>query len=250
MTPSAPARLVGWSLAAALSFAPASAFAQTWEPHAVTVEPLTKARHSRLPPDEVDASDPAAFADRLQALQQGAGIRREDLAIIHVRVRGLWFLSVEAVAKERAAGLGANALVLEGAFGVEDHVGSTRIYRAVRLQRYDGLPVHTRSREAVEGPRGGRAQAAAPAFQPLKRPAPPPVEPTEDLEWMWLDQQFIRSHRLGVDLAGIADPAWRDLENTVRVRFPRAEHEKLLACRQRGSKVVLDLMKRTLTPAC
>lgn len=241
------------SLAAAVSLAASPASAQSWEPHAVAVEPLTKGSYPRLPPDEVDVSDPSAFADRLQALQQGAGIQRQDLAIIRVQVRGLWFLSIETVAKEKAASLGANSLVLEGSFGVDDHVGSTRVYRAVRLQRYDGLAVHTRSREAVEGPRTNRAPAPAPAFSPLKAPAPPPAETagsTEDLEWMWLHSQFLLSHRLGVDLSGIADPAWRDLENTVRLRFPRAEHEKLLACYQRGSTVVLDLKKKTLASAC
>lgn len=236
--------------AAALALAGARASAQTWEPHAVTVEPLTQGLFPRLPPDEVDLGDASAFAERLQALQQGAGIQRQDLAIIRVTVRGLWFLSVETVAKEKAAALGANYLVTEASFGTEDHVGSSRAYRAVRLQRLDGLAAYTRSRDSVEGARAARAPAAAPVFQPLKKPVLPALESKHELAWLWLNQQYVLSHRLGVNLSDIAGPAWRDLENTVRVRFPKAEHDKLVTCYQRGSKIILDLKQKTLGPSC
>lgn len=225
-----------------------------WTPPDVTVEMLTKAGYERVPPDEVAFADPSGFAERLAELQRNNVLRREDIALIRVVIRGQWFLSAETTAKEKAASLGANFLILEASLGGEEYTGSSRLYRAVRLQRDNGLAVYTRPREAVEGPRGSRSASgasAAPAFGPLKKPAPseaPSAE--EELAWLWHDRQFILSHRLGVDLSSIADPAWRDLEHTVRARFPRAEHEKLVACYQSGAKITLDLKKKTLWPAC
>jgi len=239
---------------AALSLSGSRASAQPiiWTPHLVTTDPLTKGVYPRLPPDEVEAAGPDAFAERLQTLQQENGSQRQDLAIIRVEVRGVWFLSVETVAKEKAASLGANFLILEASQGAEDNPGAFRVYRAVRLQRFDGLAVYTRSREAVEGARGRRtsAPAPAPAFAPLKKPSPPSAGSNEELGWLWFNEGFIVSHRLGVDLAGIADSSWKDLENTVRLRFPKIEHEKLTACRRNGATIVLDIKQKTLSPSC
>ncbi|UPT72760.1 MAG: hypothetical protein M0D55_12580 [Elusimicrobiota bacterium] len=239
-------------LAAALTLlaAPASAQPMVWTPPLVATDPLTKTAYARVPPDEVEVAGSTGFAERLQALQEKGGVQRQDVAMIRVEVRGQWFLSLETTAKEKAAGLGANFLVTEASQGGEEFPGSFRLYRAVRLQRYDGVALYTRPREAVEGTRAARPAAAAPAFQPLRTPLAPPSEPREDLEWLWLNRRFVVSHRLGVDLSGIAGPAWKDLENTVLTRFPEAEHRKLLDCYQRGSKIVLDLKRKTLGPAC
>lgn len=233
-----------------LSFADARAFAQVWTPPGVTADLLTKGENSRLPPDEVEVAGPSGFADRLQALQEKGGVQRQDIAMIRVEIRGQWFISAEVVAKEKAASLGANFIVLEASLGGEEYVGSSRVYRAVRLQRYDGLPVFTRSREAVEGARASRTPPPAPAFAPIKTRVPPMHDTEEELEWLWRNHHFVLSNRMGVDLSDIAEPAWRDLENTVRLRFPKAEHEKLMSCYQRGSKVVLDLKRKSLTPSC
>lgn len=243
------------SIAATILIASLRASAQmvVWTPHGVETNPLIKGAFARVPPDEVEVAGPSGFAERLQTLQQNGGVQRQDIAMVRVEVRGQWFLSLETTAREKAAALGANFLVTESAQGGEEYPGSFRLYRAVRLQRYDGLAVYTRPREAVEGARPGRAraaQASAPAFQPLKPKVIPPSEPREDLEWLWFNRGYIVSHRLGVDLSGIAAPAWRDLENTVRSRFPKAEHAKLVDCYQRGSRIVLDLKRKTLGPAC
>ncbi|MDP3542373.1 MAG: hypothetical protein Q8T11_07905 [Elusimicrobiota bacterium] len=250
---SALVRLTAGLALAVLSILPAGAQI-IWTPPDVTAEMLTKAGYERVPPDEVAVADLTGFAERLDELRRNDGIRREDIALIRVVIRGQWFLSAETTAKEKAASLGANFLVLEASLGGEEYVGSSRMYRAVRLQRYNGLAVFTRSREAVEGPRASRSESVAPAgpaFGPLKKAAPaeaPSAE--EELAWLWHDRQFILSHRLGVDLSSIADPAWRDLEHTVRARFPKAEHEKLVACYQSGAEITLDLKKKTLWPSC
>lgn len=239
-------------LFAALSFAGYRALAQpiVWTPPGVTTDLLTKGANSRLPPDEVEVAGPSGFAERLQALQEKGGVQRQDIATIRVEIRGQWFISAEVVAKEKAASLGANFIVLEASLGGEEYVGSSRVYRAVRLQRYDGLPVFTRTRDAVEGARASRTPSPAPAFAPIKTRTSPMHEPEEELGWLWRNHPFVLSNRLGVDLSGIRGPAWNDLENTVRLRFPKDEHDKLVICYQRGSKIVLDLKRKTLGPSC
>lgn len=219
----------------------------------MTVDSLTSAGHARVPPDEVEAGDADAFAARLQALQERGGVQRQDIAIIRVVVRGQWFLSAETTAKEQAASLGANFLILEASLGGEEYAGSARVYRAVRLQQYGGLAVYTRPREAVEGKSRARPASPAPALRPLKRPAlppPPPPQAQDELGWVWLNQKFIVSHRLGVDLSAIDEASWRNLEHTVRARFPKSEHDKLTMCYRNGSKITVDLMQKKLSTAC
>lgn len=244
------AGLVG--LALVLFFGePASCQLAIWTPPKVTMERLSGTEHPRLPPDEVEAGDFLVFSTRLNELQSGGSVQRQDIGTMRVETRGQWFLSVEAVAKEEAAKLGANFLILESSVGREEFPGSTRIYRAVRLQTYGGLAVYTRSQEAVEGQkRGGTVAVNSPA-QALKKPViPKPVRRQDDFAWLWSNERFILSHRFGVNLRLLAPPAWKNLEHTIITRFPKSEHEKLRPCFHRGATISIDLKQEKLWPSC
>jgi hypothetical protein len=244
------------AVAAALSCASAAS-AQVWVPPEVSTQFLGAARFERVPPDEVQTGDASALAALQYALQQKGGVQRQDVAEIRVTVRGDWFFSAEESAKEQAASIGANYLMLQRSFGDERYPDSERIYLATRLQRIDGLASYTRPRGDVETPRRAPVPAArepwmpAAAGPPPAAPAPAPAEAEEKpagaaLEWIWMDHDFILSHRLSLELSGLSAQAWGELEEVVRRHFPKAQHAALLKHRSAGARVVVDLRRRAL----
>ncbi|MDX6770318.1 MAG: hypothetical protein SF051_12355 [Elusimicrobiota bacterium] len=232
-----------------------------WVPPTVSTRFLAQERHPRVPPDEVASGDLSGLLSLQERLQRDGGVRRQDLAEITVVVRGEWFFTPEESAKEQAAAIGANYLLPVRSFGGDTFIGAERVYLAVRLNRYDGVPSFTRDRESVEGARRRPPPFVAPEPRVPVSPAPPPspvpgplaAAPRRvpgTLEWLWMDRDFVLSHRLGLDLSALSPRAWRDLERVVREHFPRAEHAALLRHRRAGARIVIDMRKRSLwTPS-
>jgi len=251
-----------WTLLAAW---PAAA-QPIWTPPDVQVEPLSKTAYPPVPIDEVAMGDPVHLASLLQELRQQTNTHQQDIAVIRVTVRGEWFLTLADIAREQASLLGANYLSLEQPFGDERVVGTERRYRALRLERNNGVPMFTRPRAAVDSewraPPAPSPNAPPPpsvepppsvAAEPASAPPPrkeAPADPAgKPLDWIWKDHGFIISHRLRLDLPRLGPDTWSGLELVVRRWFPRAEHAELLRLRRRGARIVVDMRNRRLWPA-
>lgn len=236
------------NLSTVLLFAAASAAQPVeWIPPEIVVESLTRVSHPKLPVDEVAIGDAAGLEALQYDLQRKAGVRQEDIALIRVIVRGQWFFTLEDSVKERAAALGANYLVFLQSFGNENLPGAYRIYRAVRLQRYDGLPAYTLPPQAVETPPRARAsRSSLPEPARWKSSLRPPPRKREPLDWLWRDYGFVLSHRLVVDLSKLPARAWRELDRVVRAHFPREARAVLLQSHKNGARVVIDMRQRKL----
>lgn len=248
-------RHVPSALAAACLLA-APAGAQFWGAPQVSVERLTRAAFPRVPVDEVEIGDAGGLASLQHGLSQRDGpVRLEEVALIRLVVQGDWWFPPADSARQEASLLGANYLIQEYAFGAAGQPGQELRYRAVRLERADGLYAHARPREAVDvSPRAlaPPTPAAVPApAAPRWEDGSPPAAPAARarLDWLWRDHGFIRSHRLGLDLSTLDGAGWRDLERVVRTRFPPEAHAELRRLRRARARVVIDVRNRRLWPA-
>lgn len=68
----------------------------------------------------------------------------EDVAVLRITFKGRWYRSADYLAREKAAALGANGLVLVESVGREDiGFGATRAYRAFRMTDSYGRRIYT-----------------------------------------------------------------------------------------------------------
>lgn len=171
----------------------------------------------------------------------------EEVAVVRVSFKGRWYRSADYLAREKAASLGANGLVLVESVGREDlGAGAVRSYRAFRLSDSFGRAVYTKPAE--EAPRAKPPETAArPAEvpKPAEDAAASPAVPRRKhrhFEWVWTHDASVLSHRLGFDAAQASQDEREQLKLYVRENFPAAEYGKLVKALAARSKVVLDFM--------
>lgn len=231
-------------IAALALLLPLAASAQYAEPE-VQVQRLSAKEHPPLAEDEPSLLSP----DEFYRLKSNAST--EEVAVIRIAFKGRWYRSADYLAREKAAALGANALVLVESLGREESgAGATRAYRAFRFANSAGRAVYTTPAEETP-PVNREAPPADPVAapqQPETASAPPPAPRRKHrhFDWVWEKNASVLSHRLGFDASLASKEDWEQLKLYVRENFPAAEYGKLAEARGRRSKVVLDFVKGTV----
>lgn len=222
---------------------PISGFAQFAEPE-IQVQMLSDKDYSAVAEDEAAIMS----SDEFYKLR-GKAFSFEDVAAIRVAFKGRWYKSADYLAREKAAALGANALVLVEATGREElGAGAVRSYRALRLANSAGRPIYTKPSDdpppaAPAPPDASPAEAAAPSTAPEAPPAP---RSHRHFDWVWVRDASVLSHRLGFDTARASKDELEQLKLYVQENFPAAEYRKLLKAYDTRSKVMLDFVKGTI----
>ncbi|MDQ7774042.1 MAG: hypothetical protein RDU13_11045 [Elusimicrobiales bacterium] len=231
------------TLVSAVLLTPALACAARaqWVPPEVEVTPLSAARYPHIEEDETSSGTEAG----LSALKAKSAAS-EDIARIKVLFKGKWFQGADYLAREKAAALGANYLILLQSTGDEDlGAGAVRTYRAVRLLDFNGAPLYVR-------------QETRPSYQP--QPAAPLAENPQaalpaagaqagghkHFAWVWRKDAHKLSHLAVFDPARAAKADTEELKSYVRENFPAKEYQKLLRSFKKNSRFTVDLNKREI----
>lgn len=226
--------------AAIVPLLPLAASAQFAEPE-VQVQRVSTNVHPPVAEDEPSVMSADEFY-----LLRGKVPSVDEVAVIWIAFKGKWHKSADYLAREKAASLGANGLVLVESVGREDLPGAIRSYRTFRLRDSFGRAVYMKPVE--EGPRAKPTEAAA---SPAEAPKPaavaaasPPAPRREHrhFEWVWTHDSSVLSHRLGFDAARASQDEREQLRLYVRENFPAAEYGKLVRALAASSKVVLDFV--------
>ncbi len=234
-------RVVLAASAALVALLPLAASAQSAEPE-VQVRRVSANEHSPVAEDEPSVMGADEFY-----LLRGKVPFVDEVAVIRISFKGKWHKSADYLAREKAASLGANGLVLVESVGREDLPGAIRSYRAFRLSDSFGRAVYMKPAE--EGPRAKPTEAAA---SPAEAPKPvdvaaasPPAPRREHrhFEWVWAHDASVLSHRLGFDAASASRGEREQLKLYVRENFPAAGYGKLAKALAASQKVVLDFVK-------
>lgn len=228
-------------LAALLPAALAGGAAAQWVPPEVTVNKISAGQYPHVEEDEAVVVTEA----ELSALRAKSA-SLEELADIQVAFKGKWFQSAEYLAREKAAAMGANYLVLRLSAGDEDlGAGAQRSYRALRLLDFHGKPLYK--------PQPGQAavpMSAPPAFTPApalsqpaeKKPAAP--EGHRHFAWAWRVHPSVLSHAAFFDPAAAGPGEAAELREYVREGFGVRQSAKLERLLKKGAPVTIDFLAR------
>lgn len=233
------------SLLTLLLLRPAAARAQFAEPE-VRVERLSS---KDWPPVAEDEAAVLA-AEEFYGMKSRASAA-EELAVIRVVFKGKWFRSADYLARERAAGLGANALLLTESAGREDWGdGAVRVYKVYRLADSSGRALYPNPPEDLRQASAAEpvpAPSLAPTAEPSGAASPEAGGRHRHFAWVWREDGGFLSHRLGFDVSRASREEFAQLNLYVRENFPAGESRKLDAtCRKRGGRIVLDFTARTV----
>ena len=227
-------------LAALLPAALAGGAAAQWVPPEVAVNKISAGQYPHVEEDEAVVVTEA----ELSALRAKSA-SLEEMAEIRVVFKGKWYQSAEYLAREKAAALGANYLVLRRSAGDEDlGAGALRSYRALRLLDFQGKPLYQ--------PQPGQAavpRSAPPALTPA--PAPPPAEKKpaapeghRHFAWAWRAHPSVLSHAAVFDPAAAGTGEAAELREYVRERFGGRQSAKLERLLKKGAPVTIDFLAR------
>lgn len=224
----------------------APAAAQYVEPE-VQVQKLSAKEHPPVAEDEPSIMS----ADEFYRLRSKS-FSMEEVAVVRIDFKGKWYRSADYLAREKAALLGANGLVLVGSIGREElGAGASMTYRAFRFTNSSGAPIYTKPAPEAppakppEAPSGSPFIAPKPAETASVAPPSPPRK-HRHFGWVWAKDASVLSHRLGFDTAQASKDELKQLTLYVRENFPAAEHKKLVKASGKRSKVVLDFVKVTV----
>ena len=224
----------------ALALAPGAA--AQWVPPDIEVTKLSAKEYTHIEEDEAVAGTEAD----LSALQSKSA-SSENLAVIRVVFKGKWFQGAEYLAREKAAALGANYLVLTRSQGDEDlGAGAVKVYRAVRLLDFNKKPLYVKPAEQFFSPATPAAQFN---FQPQTAAEPEEKALSGEhrhFEWAWGNGAYILSNSAVFDPARAGADDIAELKRYVLENFGAGEHKKLLAALKKRSKIFLDLKKKEL----
>lgn len=229
-------------LIAGLAFLiPLTASAQFVEPE-LQVQRLSTKEHTPVAEDEPSLMS----ADEFYRLRNKV-FSVEEVAVVRIVFKGKWYKSADYLAREKAALLGANGLVLVESVGREDLSGAIRTYRAFRLTNSFGRAIYTKPDEAAPPANPPETPASSPAATPKTAEAasaapPAPRRKHLHFDWVWTHDAALLSHRLGFDSARASKDELEQLKLYVRENFPAAEYKKLLRACAARSKVVLDFV--------
>ena len=235
-------RLAGAALvwAALLPAVLAGGAAAQWVPPEVEVKKISSGQYPHIEEDEAVAVTEAELSN-LRAKSASA----EEIADIRVAFKGKWYQSAEYLAREKAAALGANYLVLRQSAGDEDlGAGALRSYRALRLKDFYGKPLYL--------PQSGQAAAprpVPPAFPAAPAAAPPAGDKTiaqghRHFAWAWRAQPSVLSHTAVFDPAAAGPGEAGELAKYVRENFNAAQAAKLGRLLKKGAPVTVDFLAR------
>lgn len=225
---------------------PLRASAQYVEPE-VEVRKLSEKKYSAVAEDEASIMS----SDEFYRMRNKV-FAVEDVAVVRIAFKGKWYKSADYLAREKAALLGANGLVLVESLGREDlGVGATRTYKAFRMTNSFGSAIYTKPDEETPPAKPPEASPGSPfimpkAAEPASAAPPAPLRKHRHFDWVWTKDASVLSHRLGFDPARASKNELGQLKLYVRENFPAAEYKKLLRASGKRSKVVLDFVKRTI----
>ena len=225
--------------AAILCAAPAAA--QYAEPE-LQVQKMSSKAHPPVAEDESSIMSSDEFYKRRNSV-----FSVEEIAVIRFVFKGPWYKSADYLAREKAASLGANGLVLVESVGREDLQGAIRTYRAFRLTDSFGRAIYTKPAEEAPPAKAPEASAvnppAAPALAPSSSAAPPaPRRTHRHFDWVWTHDASVLSHRLGFDAVRASKDELEQLKLYVRENFRAEEYKKLIRASGTRSKVTLDFV--------
>ena len=229
---------------AILSATPAAA--QLYVEPEVQVQKLSAKEHPPVAEDEASIMSSDEFYG-----QRNKVFSIEDIAAIRIVFKGQWYKSADYIAREKAALLGANALVLVESTGREElGAGATRTYRAYRMTNSSGGPIYTKPAEAPPA-KPPEPSSGSPFIAPKPAEAASPVPPApprkhRHFDWVWTKDASVLSHRLGFDTARASKDELEQLKLYVRENFPATEYKTLLKASGKRSKVVMDFAKGTI----
>jgi len=222
----------------ALVLAPGAA--AQWVPPDIEVTKLSARDYTHIEEDETVMGTEAELLT-LQAKSASS----ENIAGIRVVFKGKWFQGADYLAREKAAALGANYLVLVRSVGDEDlGAGALRVYRAVRLLGFNKKPLYIKPPDRSFAPAPPAAQYSTPPQSPAEPVTSARSDEHRHFEWAWGNGAYMLSSSAGVDtaLAGAEDIA--ELKRYVLENFGSREHKKLLAAVKKRSKIFLDFKKK------
>lgn len=218
----------------------------------IRVQSLSRAVYAHIEEDEVAVVSVDEFS-RLRS--RGPS---EELAIIQIEFNGNWFRSADYLAREKAAAMGANALILVSSSGLEERgAGASSVYRAYRLTDVAGRPAYTKPPPAA--PTSALPVEAAVMSPGASAPPPDPISPAvpvavpvsaprkhRHFSWVWEENPSRVSHRLGFDPAKAPPEQREQLRRYVEENFPPVEKAKLKKAYKTRSRIILDLVGRTI----
>lgn len=228
-------------LAALLLAALAGGAAAQWVPPEIEVARVSAGQYPHVEEDEAVVVTEA----ELSSLRTKSA-SSEEIADIRVAFKGKWYQSAEYLAREKAASLGANYLVLRRSAGDEDlGAGALRSYRALRLTDFYGKPLYQPQPGQASAPR-----SAPPAFTAAAAPLPPPEKKAASPEghrhfaWVWRAHPSVLSHTAVFDPAAAGAGEGAELAEYVRENFGAAQAGKLERLLKKGSPVTIDFLAR------
>ena len=223
-----------------------SASAQYVEPD-LQVQKLSAKEHPSIAEDEPSIMS----ADEFYGLRNKV-FSVEDIAVFRFVFKGQWYKSADYLAREKAALLGANGLVLVESIGREDvGVGAIRTYKVFRLTNSSGRPIYTKPAEEAPQAMPLETSAASPAAtpKPAEAASAAPLVASRThrhFDWVWTHDASVLSHRLGFDASRASKDELEQLKLYVRENFPATEYRKLTKSAGKRSKVMLDFVKWTI----
>jgi hypothetical protein len=230
--------------AAILCAAPAAA--QYVEPE-MQIQKLSSKAYPPVAEDESSIMSSDEFYKRRNSV-----FSVEEIAVIRFIFKGPWYKSADYLAREKAALLGANGLILVESIGREDMgAGAIRTYKAFRLANSSGNPIYMKPSEEAPPAQQSATSTTNPAAtpKPEKAASAAPSEPPRKhrhFEWVWTKDASVLSHRLGFDAARASKDELEQLKLFVRENFRVAEYKKLLRASGKRSKVMLDFLNRAI----
>lgn len=222
----------------ALALAP-GASAQ-WVPPDIEVNRLSTREYAHIEEDEAVVGTEMG----LSALKVKSAAS-EDIAGIRVGFKGKWFQGADYLAREKAAALGANYLVLVKSIGDEDlGAGAVRSYRAVRLIDFNKRPLYVKPPEQSFSPAQPAAQYNSPPQTPAAPVAAAPEGNHTHFTWPWGSNVYMLSNSAAFDTALAESDDIEELKKYVKENFGSGERKKLLAAVKKRSRIIVDFKKK------
>lgn len=228
--------------AALLFFGLVCAARAQWVPPEVEVTKISVKSYAHIEEDETVVGTET----ELSALRAKSSAS-EDIARIRVVFKGKWFRGADYLAREKAAALGANYLVLLQSTGEEElGAGAVRAYRAVRLLDFNQNPLYTRPGERPPSP----PQSSAPAWNPAQ-PAPAEQVKTppgghRHFAWAWRRDPYLVSHLAVFNPASAGKDETEELKAYVRENLPEKYYKKLLRALKKPASITVDFTNREI----
>lgn len=204
----------------------------------VEVTPILKEKRPHM------AASNVAVADCYTTTLPGA--QREEVALVKVTVPGPWERSAQHLAREKAAELGANCLLLVASFGKDNaQYPVSQSYKAFRVTvpygpwRVPASPTSLVSAPAATGPRSAGFDFPQPTLKVPVIEKKPSKAHGDHLSRVMGDAVYL--HEVILDPSRADPETWADVVQDVKEYFGEAEAAKLARLVAAGRTVRIDL---------